>query len=48
MQTKRWKDAKKLAKNLKKVVDKLHNSCYNNSVKGLCKIKAPDRKKVYM
>jgi hypothetical protein len=22
--------------------------CYNNSVKGLCKIKAPDRKKVYM
>lgn len=29
MQTKRWKDAKKLAKNLKKGVDKLHNSCYD-------------------
>lgn len=39
---------KKTCEKSKKSIDKLHNLCYNNSVKGLCKIKAPDRKKVYM
>lgn len=29
MQTKRWKVAKKLAENLEKSIDKLHNLYYN-------------------
>lgn len=49
MQTKRWKDAKKLAKNLeKKELTSCATCAIINSVKGRYKIKAHDRKKVYM
>jgi hypothetical protein len=45
MQTKRWKDAKKLAKNPEKVLTSWATCAIIHSVKGRCKIKAPDRKR---
>nr|DAR34673.1 MAG TPA: hypothetical protein [Caudoviricetes sp.] len=45
MQTKRWKVAKKLAKNLEKVLTSCATCAIIISVKGRYKIKAPDRKR---